>query len=171
MVNSERNRIDGLDAQRVNNCLTDLRDRMYRQALLQTVTFTFFCGLILLAILFLLNRVMLLPMQMLNISWSVMSVAVVIGICLSVKHRKDLPFVARVVDEKMQLSERLSTALGVIQTDPQSEFLATPSPGRCRDGNLLRHLKGESVLCAKDTEVVSNSTTADWKFLRDFTLL
>ena len=122
MVNSERNRVEGLDAQRINDCLTDLRERMYRQALLQTVTFTFFCGLILLAILFLLNRVILLPMQMLNISWIVMSVAVVIGICLSVKHRKDLPFVARTVDEKMQLSERLSTALGVIQADPQSEF-------------------------------------------------
>ena len=122
MVSSERNRVEGLDAQRINNCLTDIRGRMYRQALLQTVTFTFFCGLILLAILFLLNRVILLPMQMLNISWIVLSVAVVIGICLSVKHRKDLPFVARVVDEKMQLSERLSTALGVIRTDPQSEF-------------------------------------------------
>ena len=122
MVNSERNRVEGLDAQHINDCLTDLRERMYRQALLQTVTFTFFCGLVLLTILCLLNRVILLPMQMLNISWIVMSVAVIIGICLSVKHRKDLPFVARVVDEKMQLSERLSTALGVIQTDPENEF-------------------------------------------------
>ena len=95
---------------------------MYRQALLQTLTFTFFCGLVLLTILFLLNRVILLPMSMLNISWIVMFVAVIVGIGLSVKHRKDLPFVARVVDEKMQLSERLSTALGVIQINPLSEF-------------------------------------------------
>lgn len=122
MVNSERDRVEGLEAHRIRNCLTDICRRMYRQALLQTVAFTFFCGLVLLAILFLLNRVILLPMQMLNISWIIVSVAVIVGICLSLKHRKDLPFVARVVDERMQLSERLSTALGVIQTDPQSEF-------------------------------------------------
>ena len=171
MVNSERNRIDGLDAQRVNNCLTDLRDRMYRQALLQTVTFTFFCGLILLAILFLLNRVILLPMQMLNISWIVMSVAVIIGICLSVKHRKDLPFVARVVDEKMQLSERLSTALGVIQTDPQSEFSQLQVRDAAETVTSLDTSKVSPYCVPKIPEVVSNSTTADWKFLRDFTLL
>ena len=122
MVNSERNRVEGLEAQRIRNCLIDICRRMYRQVLLQTVTFTFFCGLVLLAILFLLNRVILLPMQMLNISWIVISVAVIVGIGFSIKHRKNLPFVARVVDEKMQLSERLSTALDVIQTDPQSAF-------------------------------------------------
>ena len=122
MVNSERNHAEGLEAQRIRNCLTDICRRMYRQALFQTVTFTFFCGLVLLAMLFLLNRVILLPMQMLNISWVVMSVAVIVGIGLSIKHREDLPFVARVVDERMRLSERLSTALGVIQADPQSEF-------------------------------------------------
>ncbi len=122
MVNSERSRVDGLEAQRIRNCLTDICRRMYRQALLQTVTFTFFCGLVLLAILFLLNRVILLPIQMLNISWIVMSVAVIVGIGLSIKYRKDLPFVARVVDERIQLSERLSTAIGVMQADPQSAF-------------------------------------------------
>ena len=122
MVNSERNQVEGLEAQRIRNCLTDICGRMYRQALLQTLTFTFFCGLVLLTILFLLNRVILLPMSMLNISWIVMSVAAIVGISLSVKHRKDLPFVARVVDEKMQLNERLSTALGVIQINPQTEF-------------------------------------------------
>ena len=122
MVSSERNRGEVLDAQRIKNCLTDIRGRMYRQALLQTITSTFFCGLILLAILFLLNRVVLLPIPISKISWIVMPVAVIVGICLSFKHRKDFLFVARIVEKKMDLNERLSTALGLIQPDPQSEF-------------------------------------------------
>ena len=118
MVNSERNP----EAQRIKNCLTDIRGRMYRQVLLQKIGAAFFCGLVLLAMLFLLNRVILLPMQLLNISWIVAAAAVIVGICLSVSHRKDLLSVARAVDEKMGLRERLGTAFGLIRTDPQSEF-------------------------------------------------
>lgn len=122
MVSSERDRVVGLHAQLIKNCLTDIRNRMYRQALLETTTFTVFCGLILLGILFLLNRVILLPVPVSKISWVVMSIAVIVGVCLSLRHRKDLNFVARAVDEKMGLSERLSTALGLVQHDPRSEF-------------------------------------------------
>ena len=122
MVSSERDRVVGLHVQLIKNCLTDIRDRMYRQTLFEATTLTFFCGLILLAILFLLNRVILLPMPVSKISWIVMSIAVIVGVCLSLKYRKDLNFVARFVDEKMELSERLSTALGLVQHDPQSEF-------------------------------------------------
>ena len=71
------------DAQRIRNYLTDIRSRMYRQALLQTVTMVLFCGLILLAILFIINRLMPLPMQMSNISWMVLFVSAIIGVCLS----------------------------------------------------------------------------------------
>ena len=118
MVNSERNQ----DAQRIKNCLTNIRRRMYRQVLLQKIAAAFFCGLVLLAVLFLLNRVILLPMQLLSISWIVVAVALIVGICLSVRHRKDLLSVARAVDEKMGLRERLSTAFGLMQTDLQGEF-------------------------------------------------
>ena len=117
-MNAERNQ----DAQRIENSLNDIRGRMYRQVLLQKIASTFFYGLVLLAMLFLLNRVILLPMQMLNISWIVIAVALIVGIGLSISHRKDLLSVARAVDEKMELRERLSTAFGLIQTDPQSEF-------------------------------------------------
>ena len=118
MVNSERNQ----DVQRIKNCLTDIRGRMYQQVLLQKIAAAFFCGLVLLAMLFLLNRMILLPMQMLNISWIVVAVALIVGICLSVRHRKDLQSVARAVDEKMGLRERLGTAFELMQTDPQGEF-------------------------------------------------
>lgn len=118
MVNSERNQA----AQRIKNCLTDIRGRMYRQVLLQKIAVAFFSGLVLLAVLFLLSRVILLPMQMLNISGIVIAVAAIIGICLSVSHRKDLLSVARAIDEKAGLRERLGTAFGLMQTDPQGEF-------------------------------------------------
>ena len=122
MVKSKHNQSETLDAQRIKNCLTDIRDRMHRQTLLQTTVRTFFCGLMLLALLLLLNRVVLLPMQISNISWMIMSVAIGVGICISFKHRKDLLRVARTVDEKMELRERLSTAFELIQAAPQSEF-------------------------------------------------
>ncbi|MCY3743724.1 MAG: hypothetical protein OXH00_22140 [Candidatus Poribacteria bacterium] len=122
MVNSEHNQTQGLDAQRIKNSLTDIRDRMYRQILLQKIAAALFCGLVLLAILFMLNRVILLPMQMLSISWIVVAAAVIVGICLSISHRKDLLSVAWTVDKKMGLRERLGTAFGLIQTDPQGEF-------------------------------------------------
>ena len=118
MVKSERN----LDIQPIRNLLTDIRTRMYRQALLQTIVDAFFCGLIPLTILFLLNRVIPLPIRMSTVSWFVMIVAAAVGICLSLKHRADLLSVARAVDEKMELGERLSTAFGLIQANSQSEF-------------------------------------------------
>ena len=118
MVNSERNQ----DTQHIKNCLTDIRGRMYRQVLLQKIGAASFCGLVLLAMLFLLNRVILLPMQMLSVSWIVITVSVIVGIGLSVSHWKDLLSVARAVDKKMELRERLGTAFGLIQTDPHGEF-------------------------------------------------
>ena len=122
MVNSEHNRVEKLNAQRIHNCLTDIRGRMYRQALLQTITFTLFCGLVLLMLLFFLNRAIPLPMGMLSVSGIIIFAALVAGVCLSVKHRTDLDCVARAVDEKMGLNERLGTAVGLMQTDPASEF-------------------------------------------------
>ena len=122
MVSAERDRVVGLHAQRIKNRLTDIRDRMYRQTLFEVTALAFFSGLLLVGILFLLNRVILLPMSVSKISWVVMSIAVIVGVCLSLKYRKDLNFVARVVDEKMGLSERLSTALGLVQHDSRSAF-------------------------------------------------
>ena len=118
MVDSERNQ----DVQRIKNSLHDIRSRIYRQALLRKIAAAFFYGLVLLAMLFLLNRVILLPMQLSSISWIVIAVAVIVAVCLSIRHRKNLLSVARAVDEKMELRERLGTAFGLIQTDPQGEF-------------------------------------------------
>lgn len=121
-MNTEHNQTNGLDTQRIHKCLTDIRSRMYRQTLLQTITVAFFCGLVLLAALFLLNRVVLLPLQMSLISSIVILAAIGMGIYLSRKQRKDLSFVARFVDQKMGLKERLSTAAELMQMTPENEF-------------------------------------------------
>ncbi len=122
MVKSEHTQPPEEDAQCIRNYLTHIRSRMYRQALLQTVTMTFFCGLILLVILSIINRLIPLPMQMSNISWMVLCVSVIVGVCLSIKQWKQLSFVAQVVDAKMELRERLGTAFGLIQHIPEDEF-------------------------------------------------
>ena len=122
MVTYRDDQIEVLAAQRIINSLTQVRARLYRQVLLRTVIGTLACGLVLLATLFLLNRLIPLPMRMSNISWMVISAAVILGVCLSVRHRKDLLSVAQFVDKKMELKERLSTAFGLIQSNPQSEF-------------------------------------------------
>lgn len=122
MVSSERDRVVGLHAQLIKKRLTDIRDRMYRQTLFEATTLTLFCGLTLLGVLFLLNRVILLPVPVSKISWGIISIAMVVGVCRSLRHRKDLNCVARTVDKKMGLSERLSTALELVQHDPRSEF-------------------------------------------------
>ncbi|MXZ01952.1 hypothetical protein F4Y93_15415 [Candidatus Poribacteria bacterium] len=121
-MNAEHNQTNGLDAQRIHKCLTAIRSRMYRQALLQTITAALFCGFVLLAALFILNRAVLLPIQMSLISPIVILIAIAIGIYHSLKQRKDLSFVARFVDQKMGLKERLSTAAELIQMRPQNEF-------------------------------------------------
>ena len=122
MVKSERNQSQASDAQYIRNCLTDIRARIYRQALLQTVTAALFCGFALLAILFLLNRLIRLPISMPGITWMVVSVAVIVGGFFSIKHWKALSVVAQMVDEKMELKERLSTAFGLMQRTPQDAF-------------------------------------------------
>ncbi len=95
---------------------------MDRQARLQTVATTSFCGLVLLAALFLLNRWILLPLQLSLVSSIVILAAIAIGIYHSLKKRKDLLSVARFTDEKMGLKERLSTAAELMQMTPQNEF-------------------------------------------------
>lgn len=122
MVNTERNQTNGLNTQRIHQCLTDIRSRMYRQTLLRTVATTFFAGLVLLAALFLLNRWILLPLQMSLVSSIVIPIAIAIGIYGSLKQRKDLLSVARFADQKIGLKERLSTAAELMQMTPQNEF-------------------------------------------------
>ena len=131
MVKSERNQFQEEDAQRIRNCLTDLRARMYRQALLQRVTITLFCGLILLVILFFSNRLIPLPIRMSHISWIVLSVSVIVGIGISIKHWKDLSFVAQFVDEKMEAPRTTWDSIW-FDTAPAGRCVRATPNSRCR---------------------------------------
>ena len=122
MVNTVHNQKSELDTQRIHRGLTAIRSRMYRQALSETIAITSFCGLVLLAALFLLNRWILLPLQMSVTSSIVILTAIGIGLYLSLKQRKELSSVARFVDQKMALKERLGTAFELMQMTPQTEF-------------------------------------------------
>ena len=109
MVNVEKERV-------ILNVLTDVRTRMHRQVLLQKVTSTVFCGLLLLAVLFVVHRFVPLPLpgRMVGIAMLVVLGSGCVGVCLSFRHRKDLRTVARSVDLRLGLKERLSTAYGLI---------------------------------------------------------
>ena len=108
------------DEQSIQNCLMDIRARMHRQTLLQTVVSAVFFGLLVLATLFIAARIIHLPIQLFRMTCLVIFGAIVVGICFSFKRRKDLRFVARTVDRDMGLKERLSTAFELIQDETQS---------------------------------------------------
>ena len=107
MVNAEKERV-------ILNVLTDVRARMHRQVLLEKVTSALFCGLLLLAMLFVVSRFVLLPMRITVLSLLVVLGAGGVGICLGFRHRKDLRTVARIVDLRLGLKERLRTAYELI---------------------------------------------------------
>lgn len=107
MVSAEKERV-------ILNVLTDVRSRMHRQVLLEKVTSALFCGLLLLAMLFVVSRFVLLPMRITVLSLLVILGAGGMGICLSFRHRKDLRTVARIVDLRLGLKERLRTAYELI---------------------------------------------------------
>ncbi len=119
MEKQERDRLKIPDELCIKNCLDAIRDRMHRQAFFQTLTKTVFYGLFLLVILFISARVIYLPFRMAHISILVILGVVVMGICLSFRHVKDLGAVARVVDRKMKLKERFSTAFELMHDETE----------------------------------------------------
>ena len=171
MVKSKHGQSETLEAQRIKNCLTGIRGRMYRQALFQTTVRTFFSGLMLLALLLLLNRVVPLPMQISSITWVIMSVAIGVGICISFRHRKDLRLVARTVDEKMELRERLGTAFELIQTAPQSDFAQRQIQDTAEVVETLEIAKVCPYRVPKLMRLLPNPFVVDWIFFRYSTVL
>ena len=117
MVNAEKERV-------ILNVLTDVRSRMHRQVLLEKVTGALFCGLLLLAMLFVVSRFVLLPMRITVLSLLVVLGASGVGICLGFRHRRDLRTVARIVDLRLGLKERLRTAYELIDAMARDK----PSP-------------------------------------------
>ena len=124
MVNAEKERV-------ILNVLKDVRTRMHRQNFLQKGTSAVFCGLLFLAMLFVMNRFVPLPIfaaehggqapvlrYVGTVGFALLVVlgAGGVGICLSFRCRKDLRTVARNVDLQMGLKERLGTAYELMDT-------------------------------------------------------
>ena len=131
MVNAEKERV-------ILNVLKDVRTRMHRQDFLQKGTSAVFCGLLLLAMLFVMNRFVPLPIfaaehggqapvlryvGVVGFALLVVLGTGGVGICLSFRCRKDLRTVARSVDLQMGLKERLGTAYELIDAIARDRLL------------------------------------------------
>lgn len=131
MVNAEKERV-------ILNVLKDVRTRMHRQDFLQKGTSAVFCGLLFLAMLFVMNRFVPLPIfadehggqapvpryvGVVGFALLVVLGAGGVGICLSFRCRKDLRTVARSVDLRMGLKERLGTAYELMDTMARDRLL------------------------------------------------
>ncbi len=106
----------------ITNCLKTLRTRSRVQTIFQIVTQTIFFGMCFLAVLFVGIRLVLFPFSMIPITLFVIIVAVVFGFCLSFRHRSTLSDIAGHVDEHLELKERVSTSLELIQENRQDEI-------------------------------------------------
>ncbi len=104
------------------NCLTALRNRAYRCALIQMVTRAIFCGACVLAVLFIGIRLIRFPIPMTVVMPLVIVGAVIVGICFSFRHWQTLFDTARFVEDDLALKERVSTALELIEKNRQDDF-------------------------------------------------
>ena len=145
MVNAEKERV-------ILNVLKDVRTRMHRQDFLQKGTSAVFCGLLFLAMLFVMNRFVPLPIfadehggqapvlryvRTVGFALLVVLGAGGVGICLSFRCRKDLRTVARSVDLQMGLKERLGTAYELMDTMARDRL----SPDREESVGGFAHLQ------------------------------
>lgn len=106
----------------ITNCLKALRTRSHTQIIFQTVTQTIFFAMCFLAVLYLGNRLVLFPFSISLITFLVVIGAVVFGICLGIRHRPTLPDIGGFIDEHLELKERASTSLELIQENKKDEL-------------------------------------------------
>lgn len=106
----------------IANCLKALQNRSRVQKIFQTVTQTIFFAMCFLAVLFIGIRFIPPPFPMTFATFFVLISAVVIGICFSFRHHNTLSDIASYVDEHLELKERVSTSLELIQENRQDEI-------------------------------------------------
>ena len=106
----------------ITNCLKTLQTRSRKQTIFQAVTPAIFFAMCFLAVLYIGTRLVLFPFSMILATLFVIIVAVVLGFCLSFRHRLTLSDIAGHVDEHLALKERVSTSLELIQENRQDEI-------------------------------------------------
>ncbi len=104
------------------NCLKALRTRSYIKIIFKIVTRVFFFAMCFLVVLYVGNRFVHFSFSISLITLLVVIGAVVFGICLGIRHRKTLSDIAGFVDEHLELKERASTSLELIQENREDEL-------------------------------------------------
>lgn len=104
------------------NCLKALRTRSHKKIIFQTVTRVIFFAMCFLAVLYVGNRLVLFSFSISLITLLVVIGAVVFGICIGIRHRPTLSDIAGYVDEHLELKERASTSLELIQENREDEL-------------------------------------------------
>lgn len=104
------------------NCLKALQNKARKQTIFETVTQTTFFAMCVLAVLFIGIRLVLFPFSLPLATLFMIIGAAVFGICLSFRHRKTLSDIARFVDERQELKERVSTSLKLIEENREDEL-------------------------------------------------
>lgn len=104
------------------NCLKALQNRTRNQTIFHTLTQTVFFAVCFLAVLFVGIRLILFPVSITLVALLVLFGAGVFGVCFGFRHRKTLSNIASFVDEHLELKERVSTSLELIQNNRQDEL-------------------------------------------------
>ena len=104
------------------NCLKKLQNRVQIQSIFQQVTTSVFVCLCILVVLYIGSRLVELPFSITFVTLLMIGLAVLFGVFLGLRHRLSLFDMAGVVDQKMQLKERISTSLELINGNRQGEI-------------------------------------------------
>lgn len=105
------------------NLLKSLQNRTLRHTIIQKVTLTLFFALCVLAVLSVGIRFVQYPYSMTFLTLIIVLSAVVSGFFLGFRNRKTYSDIARYVDEKQTLKERVSTSLELIQRNLHGELV------------------------------------------------
>ena len=105
------------------NQLKAIQNRARNQAILRNVTICLFFEFSILAVLYIAIRLFSFPFAMLHITISAVGIAVILGVCLGLRHREKLTEIATLVDDNMQLKGRVNTSLEVIRKNQKGEIV------------------------------------------------
>lgn len=105
------------------NKLKALQNRARNQEIINKTAICLFIVFCALAVLVIAIRLFPFPFAISHITISTVGLAVVLGICLGLRHRKELTEIATFVDNTLQLKERVKTSLEAILRNQKGEIV------------------------------------------------
>ena len=129
--------------QPIRNRLTVIRRRMRLEDFFQRLAFYGFWGLALVGVLLILNRFIRLPIPVSVVVSVPLGVSIITAVCLSLSQKIDGFAAARFVEKRLDLKERLSTALESLRRNMTDDFACL----QIRDAeNFAKEIVPENVL-------------------------